>query len=215
MTKIVGNEELDRIPPKVLRLYQAVNQLLEEGADPGSLRVSTITDRAGIGKGTAYEYFDSKEEIVMYAVVYQMRTAMTELERGLLELESFREQLNFLLDEVSAQEGQKNCFLKLIHILTDNSEFSRQVQGILESAAFEKYKLVQLFRKLLGAAVERGELRKDLPLDYMVYSMGGRVLAYMVAVSDGELEVELSHMRELVYQGILNELCESRAIEVK
>ena len=207
MAKMTGVEDIGQIPPKVLSLYQAVNQLVEEGADPESLRVSTITDRAGIGKGTAYEYFDSKEELVLYAVVYQMQTAMVELEKGLLERKSFREQLNYLLDEVTAQKGQKNSFLKQIHLLTDNSEFSRQVQGIMASAAHEKYRLIQLFRKLLGAAVERGELKENLPLDYMVFSMGGRVLAYMVAVSEGGLQIELSRMRELMYEGILNELC--------
>lgn len=209
MAKITGYEDLGQIPPKVLKMYKAVNQLLEEGADPGSLRVSTITDRAGIGKGTAYEYFDSKDEIVIYAVVYQMQMAMIELEKGLQERKTFREQINFLLDEVSAQEGQQNSFLKQIHLLTDNTEFSRQVQGMMASAAHKRYQLVQLFRQLLGEAVERGELRKDLPLDYMVYSMGGRVLAYMVAVSGGGLQMELSRMRDLIYKGILDELCES------
>lgn len=207
MAKITGYEDIGQIPPKVLMLYKAVNQLLEEGEDPGSLRVSTITDRAGIGKGTAYEYFDSKDEIVIYAVVYQMQMAMIELEKGLQERKTFRDQINFLLDEVSAQERQQNSFMKQIHILTDNTEFSRQVQGMMASAAHQRYQLVQLFRQLLGAAVERGELRKDLPLDYMVYSMGGRVLAYMVAVSGGGLQIELSQMRELIYKGILDELC--------
>ena len=207
MAKMTGFEDIDQIPPKVLKMYEAVSQLVEEGADPGTLRVSTITDRAGIGKGTAYEYFDSKDEIVIYAVVYQMQTAMMELEKGLLERKTFQEQMNYLLDEVTAQEGRQNSFLKLIHLLTDNSEFSRQVQGIMASAAHEKYRLIQLFRKLMGAAVERGEVRKDLPLDYMVFSMGGRVLAYMVAVSEGGMQIELSRMRELVYDGILNELC--------
>lgn len=209
MAKITGCEDFGQIPPKVLKLYEAVNQLLEEGADPGSLRVSTITDRAGIGKGTAYEYFDSKDEIVIYAVVYQMQMAMMGLEKGLQERKSFREQINFLLDEVSAQEGQQNSFLKQIYLLTDNTEFSRQVQGIMASAALKKYQLVQLFRQLLGEAVERGELRKDLPLDYMVYSMGGRVLAYMVAVSGGDLQIELSRMRDLMYKGIMEELSEN------
>lgn len=207
MAKITGYEDIGQIPPKVLMLYKAVNQLLEEGEDPGSLRVSTITDRAGIGKGTAYEYFDSKDEIVIYAVVYQMQMAMIELEKGLQERKTFRDQINFLLDEVSAQERQQNSFMKQIHILTDNTEFSRQVQGMMASAAHQRYQLVQLFRQLLGAAVERGELRTDLPLDYMVYSMGGRVLAYMVAVSGGGLQIELSQMRELIYKGILDELC--------
>ena len=207
MAKMTGVEEISQIPSKVLLLYQAVNELLEEGTDPGKIHVSTITDRAGIGKGTAYEYFDSKDEIVVHSVVYQMLTEVNALERGLMERESFREQLNFLLDEVDANGNRDNCFLRLVHLLTDNSDLSCQVKKMLESKECAQYRPEQLFRKVLGAAVERGELNRDLPLDYMVYSMGARVLAYMVSLNDRGLQIDHVRMRELVYDGILAELC--------
>ena len=207
MAKITGNEALDQIPAKVLQMYRAVVRLITEGAEPAKLRVSTITEEAEIGKGTAYEYFDSKEEIVVCAVVHQMQTMIAALEKELLRRSSFREQLEFLLDEISIQEEQNNCFFRLVHLMTDNSEFSRQIRQRLESDAFRQYSPVQMFRKVLGEAVERGELRSDLPMDYMVYTLGARILAYMVAVSVGGIEISLSQMRELVYQGILDELC--------
>lgn len=207
MAKMTGNETLDQIPAKVLQLYRAVVRLITEGAEPAKLRVSTITEEAEIGKGTAYEYFDSKEEIVVCAVAYQMQTMMAALEKELLRRRSFREQLEFLLDEISTKEEQNNCFFRLVHLMTDNSEFSRQIRRRLESDAFRQYSPVQMFRKVLGEAVERGELRRNLPMEYMVYTLGARLLAYMVAVSLGGLEMELAQMRELVYQGILNELC--------
>lgn len=209
MVKITGNEALDQIPVKVLQMYRAVVRLIAEGAEPTKLRVSTITEAAEIGKGTAYEYFDSKEEIVVCAVAYQMQTMIAALEKELLLRRSFREQLEFILDEISTQEEQNNCFFRLVHLMTDNSEFSRQIRQRLESDAFRQYSPVQMFRKVLGEAVERGELRRDLPLDYMVYTLGARILAYMVAVSLGGIEMSLSQMRELVYQGILDELCVS------
>ena len=59
MSRITGWEERHQVPSKVLLMYQAVLQFMEEGADVASIRVSSITERAGIGKGTAYEYFDS------------------------------------------------------------------------------------------------------------------------------------------------------------
>ena len=46
---------------KVLALYQAVIEFINEGCDINTLKVADITGRAGIGKGTAYEYFSSKE----------------------------------------------------------------------------------------------------------------------------------------------------------
>ena len=136
-----------------------------------------------------------------------MQTMMAALEKELLRRKSFHEQLKFLLDEISTQKEQNNCFFRLVHIMTGNSELSRQIRQRLESDAFRQYSPVQMFRKVLGEAIERGELRKDIPLDYMVYTLGARVLAYMVAVSLGGIEMTFSQMRELVYQGILDELC--------
>ena len=54
MSRITGLEEMGHVPPKVRQMYEAVIQLLEEGMDMEDIRVSTITERAGIGKGTAY-----------------------------------------------------------------------------------------------------------------------------------------------------------------
>ncbi len=206
MSKMTGAEEYSQIPPKVLRLYRAVIRLIERGADPAILRVSDITQEAGIGKGTAYEYFDSKEEIVLGAVVYQIQAVAIELEGELQKRASFEEQVDYLLDAVSVCNTQKNCFFKLVHILTDNSEFSNQVHARMNTKAFERYRLVGLFRQMLGAAAERGELRRDLPLDYMVFSLGARIFAYMVAASEEGLQVELPRMRELVFRGIMEEL---------
>ena len=46
---MMGRSEL---APKVKATYQAVIQLLIEGADLNNLTVSEITAKAGIGKGT-------------------------------------------------------------------------------------------------------------------------------------------------------------------
>ena len=53
--------ELDKeYPPKVKAMYEAVLELFASGREFGTLKVSEITAKAGIGKGTAYEYFSTK-----------------------------------------------------------------------------------------------------------------------------------------------------------
>lgn len=210
MGKISGEESIFEIPPKVLQMYRAVMELIEEGDDPNLLRVSTITERAGIGKGTAYEYFDSKEEIIVYSIVYQMQATVSAMEQKLKGKVSFQEKLDCLLDEAGVQNGKKNCFLKLVHLLTDNSELSRQVRGKLDSELFRKYGILHFLRSTLSEAVKNGELRADLPLDYMLFSLVSRILSYMLLLSSDGAQVDHSRMRELVYQGILEELCERR-----
>ena len=65
MSKITGLEAPNQVPPKVTAMYRAVSTLLREDKDISEMSVSMITGLAGIGKGTAYEYFDSKEEIIV------------------------------------------------------------------------------------------------------------------------------------------------------
>lgn len=208
MGKISSDECNFEIPPKVLQMYRAVMELIEEGEDPNLLRVSTITERAGIGKGTAYEYFDSKEEIIIYSIVYQMQTTVSAMEQKLQGKVSFQEKLGCLLDVADVQKGKKSCFLKLVHLFTDNSELSRQVRRKLDSELFRKYGILQFFRGILSEAVMNGELRADLPLDYMLFSLVSRILSYMLFLSADGAQVDRVRMRELVYHGILEELCE-------
>lgn len=207
MGKINGMEDIRQLPPKVCRMYKAVVQMLEEGMAVGDLRVSTITEQAGIGKGTAYEYFDSKEEIVACALLYQMRSMFGWLETALKEQGGFREQLNFLLTEVEKREQHKNCFLRFLHMMTDNSEFNRMLQKKMHEEAFAPYLPMNVFARVMQQGMEKGGLRTDIPLDYMVHCLFSHLLVYMMAVTNGGFfHADLAAVRPLVYQGILNEL---------
>ncbi len=207
MGKITGLENVHQVPPKVRRMYAAVIQLIEEGADATGIRVSTITDRAGIGKGTAYEYFDSKEDIVACAVVYQIQRVFDWLENVLSEKKSFGDQLNFLLDAMSIQDGRKHAFLRFVNLLTDNSDFSRSVREKMEAEEFSQYLPVRVFGRILQRGVDRGELRADVPLEYLIYNIFSHLITYMMAVAtENCFRVDSQMMRPLVYQGIMNEI---------
>ena len=76
---------------KVLAMYQAVWEMMDEGYDVHRMKVADITGRAGIGKGTAYEYFRSKEELVRKALCYEFQMQYQELKLLLEKQKSFRE----------------------------------------------------------------------------------------------------------------------------
>lgn len=61
-------------------MYEAVNELLEEGRDIYRMKISEITQRAGIGKGTAYEYFSTKEELLGKAIFYQLHRGICRMD---------------------------------------------------------------------------------------------------------------------------------------
>lgn len=209
MSRITGCEERHQIPPKVMLMYTAVLQLMEEGADVTNIRVSSITERAGIGKGTAYEYFDSKEEIVACAIIYHIGQIFGWLEQQLFQQSTFREQLDFLLEEMAKKDGRKYCFWRFVHLLTDRTELSRIIQEKMQSEEFAPFRPMAVFEKVLRSGVDRGELKGNMPMEYMVYSLFSHLLTYMMTITGEEnLRIAPEEMRECVRQGILRELLE-------
>ena len=206
MSRITGWEEMHHIPPKVLLMYTAVLQLLEEGADVASIRVSTITQKAGIGKGTAYEYFDTKEEIVACAILFLMQRAMESLEIELAKKEGFRKKLDFFLDEMEKQDDRQICFMRFVHLMTDTSELSKMLQEKMDAEDFAPYRPISILRKMVTEAVERKELRNDLPMDYMVYSVFSRIMSYMMTLTMGKDFINPAEsIRPSIYEGMIRD----------
>lgn len=209
MGKITGLESIQDVPPKVLLLYEAVEQLIMEGVDISDIRVSTITDKAGIGKGTAYDYFDTKEEILACALIFYMRKAVEKLKRMLAECNSFAEQVAFLLEEVAKGNGKQQCLIRYIHMMTDTSSFSCLIKEKMHTEDAKEFLPVGLLAGMLEKGQERGEVRKDLPVEYMVYVLFSRIISYMICFGEENIvNLELDRVRPFVYQSILDELCE-------
>lgn len=87
-----------RFSPKEIRIFDGVLSLLSGGADLHSLRVSDIAAAAGVGKGTVYEYFKSKEEIIEKTVVYKLSVELARTREVLEEDPPFFNALDRILD---------------------------------------------------------------------------------------------------------------------
>ena len=66
---------------KQIQVFSGVLALARQRADMGSLRVQQIADAAGLGKGTLYEYFSSKEEILAGTVHWSLTQILNRLDR--------------------------------------------------------------------------------------------------------------------------------------
>ena len=196
------------MPPKVLQMYRAVMELIEEGEDITDLKVSTITDKAGIGKGTAYEYFETKDEIVVSAIVYYMQFLFGKLHEELMRKEIFRERLAYLLDEVEKVEDRKVCFFRFLHLLSNTSEFSVLIRNKLREEGFEPYLPMHFLSEMVKQARENNEIASEAPVDYLVCFLMAQLMNYTLTVSIGAdiLGTDSKGMRRNIEQSIQNEL---------
>ena len=88
----------DRVAEKEMLMYKAVIELVQEDYDINSIKVSDITGRAGIGKGTAYEYFSCKEEIIVKALLFDTYSHLKNIETILNEKRLYKEKLFLLME---------------------------------------------------------------------------------------------------------------------
>lgn len=84
--------------PREIAVFEAVLDLAGQGVNLSAVKVQQIADAAGTGKGTLYEYFKSKEEILKGTVDYCL----------------FRE-----LDKIEAITGQARDFEGLMNDAAD------------------------------------------------------------------------------------------------
>lgn len=187
MSKITGFEPKEQIPDKVLQLYRGVMELIVEGADIRTLKVSDITSKAGIGKGTAYDYFDTREEIIVSAILHVMVCIQEEVEAELRRRDSFFDRMEYLLEVLEEKMAERECFLRFIHLLTDTSICGLKLQERIREEGQENYTLVTMLINMIREGMERGELRTDLPIGYLCYAVSSQIVCFMASVSFPEI----------------------------
>ena len=146
---------------KKTAVLEAVISLVMEGKSLEALTVSETAARAGIGKGTVYEYFPSKEAMTAAAVCYYMRRELTALQ-GLIPLDrGFRIAVESSMTTVAEAVQSR---LSFFHMVSGFScfEMKRCLEG--QEPAEEIRNVVQeQIRRILGAwGRGRADLRRLL-----------------------------------------------------
>ena len=207
MSKITGMEAPNQVPPKVTAMYRAVSTLLREDKDISEMSVSMITGLAGIGKGTAYEYFDSKEEIIVCALLYEIRTVTEEASRQIQTCPDLETQIERMLLLVEEHSQCVDAIMAFLHLLTDHSREGNLLRERMAEGN-GKGPVDLLIRQIIDSAWERGQLREDLPLSYITNALLARMISYLMYQCHhiGE-DVAPEKMRRLITESIMNELC--------
>lgn len=198
-------------PEKVFLMYRAVMELVTEGADLNAIKVSDITGRAGIGKGTAYEYFSSKEEIIVHAIVYDVMKKQEEVTAIVEGDGGFAEKMSRVLDFIENRFGENRMFCMLVRIGTGSYEISellKQEYGKLR-LEMDGLGLEELCDRLMEQGAREGVIREpDRYLRRMAF--GAQVVAFairLVAKEKGkQIPVSVERAKEFAYESMVKSL---------
>ena len=114
-------------------MYQAVTAMIQEDYDINSIKVSDITSRAGIGKGTAYEYFSSKEEIIVKALLFDTYSHLKRIECILKEDKSYKNKLFYLFDYLENNLPHTKGIGSLMKMFSGTFEIGEGIKNELDN----------------------------------------------------------------------------------
>jgi AcrR family transcriptional regulator len=159
MTRTKPNNELGRRARRKeqtrQQIFQAAMKLFEQKGI-FSTTVEEITEAADVGKGTFFNYFPSKETILIAMAERQLAAIERAVEKA-KDAPSVHPILKEMIKELSAGPGRSQIMLRsLLSMVLSNKMLFEIFSQVLQKG-----------RKMLAAILERGqrvgEVRRDIP----------------------------------------------------
>ncbi|MDR1194577.1 MAG: TetR/AcrR family transcriptional regulator [Peptococcaceae bacterium] len=118
-------------------------------------KIEEVAVAAGVGKGTVYEYFRSKEELLVAAAKYQMDETVQQALNAMDSQTTVRGKLNALVETVMGQR-QSNCG----QVNLNFSNMGQYVKEFKQTAQAETRRWREWMAEILRQGVESGEIRQ-------------------------------------------------------
>lgn len=140
-------------------IYEAALSLVYESNDFSSIKVADIADRANIGKGTVYEYFQSKEQVIGEALLYMWERALEAFALFLEENKGFKEAFYGFLRNFKMQLGKNRQIYKMMTINPDSFYVPAAIKVFKSRFEEMQEKYFSLLEKLVARSVSEGIIK--------------------------------------------------------
>ena len=170
--------------------------LLEKGI--GDLTISELARAAGVGKGTIYEYFENKEDIVFEII----GTFMVEFEETLMgilkEAAGSREKIYHFLSMLFVDEKYR----KHLHNYQEYLAISL-TNGTEQMTAFSigcKRKFMSILDQIIDEGIASGEIReesRELVPALLLFEKG---LVVDTGATDADAEMEIERFLDVLFR---------------
>ncbi|MCW5201905.1 TetR/AcrR family transcriptional regulator [Desulfobulbus sp. US2] len=180
---MAGLREQKKKATRAAIMEAAINLFGERGYQ--STSVSSLAKAAGIGKGTIYSYFTSKNEILLAFCEDELTFIHDEIQKKLNPDAPLAEKmLLVLMSEFCFVTKNKDFGRTLLRELTFPKEITIEKSRVIEE------RFLNLFVKIFKEGQERGQLRRDIELIITGGHFYGLYLMALSAWYSGRLHTE-------------------------
>lgn len=203
-----GKDLLKQPPQKVILMYQAVSAMINEGQDINNMKVIDITNRAGIGKGTAYEYFTSKEEIIVKALLYEMMSYLDTISKITYSEAAFKEKVYQLLDFGVDHFNEGRTFFQILKIILGAFDISDSLKE--EFQQMQEKNICSQFTEIMDAIMQAGVKEKLLKQENVMMHrlvFNSQMFAFCVLLHENakkdSFEDDIEEVKEFIYNSMI------------
>lgn len=193
---------------KEISIYTAVFELAKLGLDLKTVRVQQIADAAGMGKGTLYEYFSSKDEIIEKTLTYFMHK---EIENFLVLLNGDENFEEILRKGLRGMLKGKACYSSFQVLFSSSNRLGPQQfleQNRVALAAMMPV-VIDILDQLIEIGIEEGKIQRALDRAYQrfvivgavsVFNMSGRLA--LLSEDEGQLKEVEDYAIQMIFSAL-------------
>lgn len=201
-------EEFEKMPDKVRKIYEAVSELAKEGKDVTTLKVGEISQKAGIGKGTTYEYFQSKEELISKAVFYSMYTNIKTILLIMYDSGSFRDKLYEIMEYMWSNKLDDTAVRSIVNVLKGTPNPEKVLCGFPNESIQKDYApngiyvIEQALNLFMNQGIEEGIISEKNEL-FRRNALCSQLIQFIFFIQDSKDDSEKREIEDFVYNGLI------------
>ncbi len=135
-------------------------------------KMEEIAEKAGVGKGTIYEYFKNKVHLFHEMLIMQIEKYFFELEKGLKNNATTIEKMHSLIKRhVTFSKGLQSIVSKFM--IESGADMDADLD--IKQRMIDTYKVkFQRLKEIIKRGVQQGEFREDIDIDTLtIFFFGG------------------------------------------
>lgn len=200
---------IDKKEKKDKIVLAAIETFVLKGFDKST--INDIANTAGIGKGTIYEYFKSKEEIIDFSFQYFIKVVSIDFEKVLLSTIPAKDKLIQVLHSFTDFVNPvSEPFLRLMFNFWGEAMRAQSAKNKIFKDMKKLYRSYRsIFADIIIEGKEDGSFKKNInPQNFgsiIVGMMDGIMIQWILDKDEADCQELLSTLINVILQGILNQ----------
>ena len=163
-------------------IYRATLSLIENNYQLTGIKVGDIAKEANIGKGTIYQYFTSKEEVISEAIAYMIKEWIQDLEDMMDENQGFEKNFRRILRNIFPMMDKKHQVFMGFMMLGKSSENSMDsLHKLMEKNNEEiQKKLLHLYEKIVDQSLKEGIIKEKPEIFDWYFAVNSAIMCVLI-----------------------------------